>query len=91
MPEGLIYALAAGLAAREMVGREKPGVLPSVVAGLLGTVVGAWLLHRLGGSHQFHAFQPESFVAGLVAALLLLIAYRLLRARIRPQSRRIFY
>lgn len=91
VPEGLIYAVIAGLLARETQGRQKPNVAIAVLAGILGTVVGAWLVHRIGGSHQFHAFRPESFVAGLGAAIVILFAYRLVRGRLHPDQRRIFF
>ena len=91
VPEGLIYAVIAGLVAREVLGREKPNVAVAVLAGVLGTVVGSWLVHRIGGSHQFHAFRPESLIAGLGTAIVLLFAYRTAKDRLYPDQRRIFF
>lgn len=62
----------------------------ALVAGILGTVAGAPVAHRISGTHEFHAFQPESFIAGLSGALILLMVIRFVKRRVGPSEPRLF-
>ncbi len=90
MTAGLLTALIAGLVARAMFTRERPGIFLALLAGFIGALVGSPIAHRLSGEHGFHAFQPESFIAALTGAVILLWLQQRLCRRGRPRERRIF-
>lgn len=87
---GLVIAACAGLAARELFQRGRPGVAVALVAGLMGTVAGSPVAHMVSGDHEFHAFRPESFIAGFLGAILLLALYRGTQERTRGSEPRLF-
>lgn len=91
VPEGLIYALVAGVLARAVLGHHRPGVAVAVMAGVFGTLAGAPVAHAVSGDHEFHAFQPESLIAGFGGAIVLLVFYRVVRSRLAPSERHIFF
>lgn len=87
---GLILAILAGLTARSVVPSPRPPVLAAAAAGVTGMIVGAPVAHRISGGHEFHAFQPESFIAGFVGALLILFLVRGITQKLAPDDRRLF-
>lgn len=90
MVAGLILATLAGLTARLMLPAPRAPFLLAVAAGVIGMVVGSPVAHRISGGHEFHAFKPESFIAGLVGALVILSVTRIITRRFAPDDRRLF-
>src|SRR5437773_3782982 len=68
----LTGALAGWLAGKLMKGRDY-GLAGNVILGLIGSVVGGWVLHLLGRVPPTHWWE-QSLVAALGAALLLGVA-----------------
>jgi len=62
-----------------------PGV---VVASLLGWVVGYLVFHEALGPHELRAFRADGVMASGAGALVVLAAYRAMRARARRSRRR---
>jgi uncharacterized membrane protein YeaQ/YmgE (transglycosylase-associated protein family) len=87
---GLIYALLAGLVARSVFRVPRPPFALALAAGVAGTVVGAPIAHRISGEHEFHAFQPESFIAGIIGAFVVLSIVRLVARRVSSSDDRLF-
>jgi uncharacterized membrane protein YeaQ/YmgE (transglycosylase-associated protein family) len=59
------------------------GLFVNIVVGLIGALVGGWLIAPLLGAETIHdgAFNFESFLVSLVGAVLLVAAITLLRRR----------
>src|SRR5688572_30699748 len=74
----LISGLLAGWLARIVMKREKSGFLGDVTLGILGGVIGAWLLGSLGGKVPV-AGSPAHVAVAVVGAMMLVGAGRLLQ------------
>ena len=59
----LIIGLLAGLAANALMGRRSGSILMDMVLGVVGAIVGGWLLRAVG-------FYPFGFVGTLITAIL---------------------
>ena len=59
------------------------GLFVNIVVGLIGALVGGWLISPLLGAETIHdgAFNLESFLVSLVGAVFLVAAVTLLRRR----------
>lgn len=90
MIAGLLLALIAGLLARAAFRRGPPSIPVALLAGVAGTVVGSPVAHAVSGEHEFHAFRPESFIAAIGGAVVLLWLQRRVVHRADPDDRRIF-
>ena len=73
----LISGLLAGWLARIVMKRKKSGFLSDVTLGILGGVIGAWMLGSLGGKVPV-AGSPAHVVVAVVGAMVLVGAGRLL-------------
>ena len=79
----IILGLLAGSISGWFVGtRSVQGCLPTMVVGILGAVVGGWLVRQLGNG------QTEGFVGALVFAIIGSIIVRLVLRAIESQPRR---
>jgi uncharacterized membrane protein YeaQ/YmgE (transglycosylase-associated protein family) len=68
----LILGLFAGGISGWFVGtRSVQGCLPTIVVGIIGAVIGGWIVHQMGFG------QAQGFIAALVVAVLGSIAVRL--------------
>ena len=84
MIAALAWGIAAGVLARVLLVKNKPGVLMTILAGFGGSLVGYLVAHELLGRHEMHLFAPESLLPASAAAFgLLVAASRLRRARRR--------
>ena len=73
----LISGLMAGWLARIVMKRKKSGFLSDVTLGILGGVIGAWMLGSLGGKVPV-AGSPTHVAVAVVGAMILVGAGRLL-------------
>jgi uncharacterized membrane protein YeaQ/YmgE (transglycosylase-associated protein family) len=79
----ILLGLLAGSISGWFVGtRSVQGCLPTIVVGILGAVVGGWLVRQLGNG------QAEGFVGALVFAILGSIIVRLVLRAIEGGGRR---
>jgi len=68
----LILGLLAGGISGWFVGtRSVSGCLPTVVVGIVGAVIGGWIVHQMGFG------QAQGFIAALVVAILGSVVVRL--------------
>ena len=68
----LILGLFAGAISGWFVGtRSVSGCLPTVVVGIVGAVIGGWIVHQMGFG------QAQGFIAALVVAILGSVVVRL--------------
>jgi len=68
----LILGLFAGAISGWFVGtRSVSGCLPTIVVGIVGAVIGGWIVHQMGFG------QAQGFIAALVVAILGSVVVRL--------------
>jgi len=76
----IVLGLIAGFVANRTVSRNGDGVIPDIVIGVIGALIGGWLMAMLAGG-DMHGFNPYSMlVAILGAAVLLAVTYAVRRA-----------
>jgi uncharacterized membrane protein YeaQ/YmgE (transglycosylase-associated protein family) len=79
----IVLGLLAGSISGWFVGtRSVQGCQPTIVVGILGAVVGGWLVRQLGNG------QTEGFVGALVFAIIGSIIVRLVLRALEGQPRR---
>ncbi len=79
----ILLGLLAGSISGWFVGtRSVQGCLPTIVVGILGAVVGGWLVRQLGNG------QTEGFIGALVFAVIGSIVVRLVLRAIEGGGRR---
>jgi len=75
------FGTLAGLLARVILPVRQPaGSLPTLLLGIVGSVVGLLLLSLLMSDRNLNPISPLGFLAATAGAFVLLIAYRLLHA-----------
>jgi uncharacterized membrane protein YeaQ/YmgE (transglycosylase-associated protein family) len=76
----IILGLIAGFIASKIVNRHGEGIFLDIVIGIVGAVVGGWLMAAFGGEgvNGFNLY--SMFVAVLGAIILLLVAHAVRRA-----------
>lgn len=73
-------AVIGGLARLILPGRQSISLLVTVILGVLGSLVGSWVVYQLGyeGSGGFEAVP---FIAGVLVAAALIVGYGLVTGR----------
>lgn len=75
------FGTVAGLLARVLIpGREPGGAAGTIFVGIIASAVGPLLLTTFWKQQPFNPISPLGILAAVVAAFVLLIAYRLLAA-----------
>jgi uncharacterized membrane protein YeaQ/YmgE (transglycosylase-associated protein family) len=75
----IIVGLIAGVLAKwVMPGNDPGGVILTIILGIVGAVIGGYLLRLLG---IFTAGWIGSIIAGFIGAVILLVIYRLIANR----------
>jgi uncharacterized membrane protein YeaQ/YmgE (transglycosylase-associated protein family) len=85
----IIVGLIAGALARRIMPGDYPGgVLVTIIIGIVGAVIGGWLLSFIGpgrattgGSIWSIGAYLWSIISGIIGALILLFIYRALASR----------
>lgn len=76
----IVLGLIAGFVASKIVNRQGEGLVLDIVLGIVGAVVGGWIMAALGG-HGVTGFNLYSIlVAILGAVVVLVIAHAIRRA-----------
>lgn len=76
----IVFGLIAGVIAKLiMPGRDGGGFILTCVLGIVGAVVGGWLATMLGIGGDVTGFNLHSFLVAVVGAIVVLLAFRLLR------------
>ncbi|MBP7866941.1 MAG: GlsB/YeaQ/YmgE family stress response membrane protein [Acidobacteria bacterium] len=77
----VVMGLLVGIVARILMpGRDRGGIVLTIVLGIGGAVLGGYIASRLGWG-DFTGFNLKSFGLAVGGALILLLVYRLVRSR----------
>jgi uncharacterized membrane protein YeaQ/YmgE (transglycosylase-associated protein family) len=78
----VVFGLVAGLIARAVVpGRDDIGLLMTIVIGVVGSVVGGFLLGLFTGG--FRGFHPAGWIGSIIGAVVVLVIYNSVTGRKR--------
>lgn len=75
----VLGAIIGALARLILPGRQSISLLVTVILGILGSL-GSWLIYQLGYENS-SGFEWIPFIAGVVAAAVLIVVYGLLTGR----------
>ena len=81
----IIIGLIAGWIA-EKVTQSRHGILTNLVVGLVGALIGGWIMSLLGFSYDTTRFWPSLIVAAGGAIVLLLVLHFIFRRRSSPAA-----
>jgi uncharacterized membrane protein YeaQ/YmgE (transglycosylase-associated protein family) len=76
----VLGAVIGALARLILPGRQSISLLVTVILGILGSMVGSWLVYRFGYEGS-GGFEVVPFVAGVLAAAGLIVVYGLATGR----------
>lgn len=76
----IMGAIIGGLARLVLPGRQSISLLVTVILGILGSLVGSWLVYQFGYSAS-DGFEWIPFFAGIGAAAVLIVLYGLLTGK----------
>jgi uncharacterized membrane protein YeaQ/YmgE (transglycosylase-associated protein family) len=72
----IIAGLVIGALARLVLpGKQNISVLVTIVLGILGSLIGSWLVYQIGYGHDNGGFEIIPFIAGIVVAAILIVIY----------------
>ena len=73
----IVFGLIAGVIAKAiMPGKDPGGILITVILGIAGSILAAYLGQAIG---WYQAGQAAGFIMSILGAILLLILYRIIR------------
>ena len=59
--------------------KEKGGLIWNIIIGLLGGVVGGWLLGKIGATGSFWSMWYGQIVSAVIGAVVLILVWRLIK------------
>jgi uncharacterized membrane protein YeaQ/YmgE (transglycosylase-associated protein family) len=72
----IIAGLVIGALARLVLpGKQNISVLVTIVLGILGSLIGSWLVYQIGYGNDNGGFKIIPFIAGVVVAAILIVVY----------------
>jgi uncharacterized membrane protein YeaQ/YmgE (transglycosylase-associated protein family) len=74
----IILGLIAGFIASKIVNSEGSGIVLDIVLGIIGAIVGGWLL-SLFGEAGITGFNLYSMVVAIIGAVVVLVVYHAIR------------
>lgn len=77
----IVGAIIGALARLVLPGKQSISVVVTVILGILGSLIGSWLVYQLGYSNGNGGFQFIPFLAGIVVAALLIVGYGMATGR----------
>ena len=77
----IVGAIIGALARLVLPGRQSVSVLVTVILGILGSLIGSWLVYQLGYNNSNGGFEIIPFLAGVVVAALLIVGYGMATGR----------
>jgi uncharacterized membrane protein YeaQ/YmgE (transglycosylase-associated protein family) len=81
----IVFGLVAGFIARAIVpGKDDIGILRTVLLGVLGSVVGGFLLGLLTGG--LRGFEPAGWIGSVIGAVIVLVIYNKVTGRKRNRA-----
>lgn len=77
----IVFGGLAGWVASMFAGtNERQGLLGNIVVGILGAIIGGWIMSSLGYG-DISGFNLYSFIVAVVGAVLLLFLWKLISGR----------
>ncbi len=70
----IILGLIAGFIASKLVNRQGEGLLVDIVLGIIGAIVGGWIMAAVGGQ-GITGFNLYSMLVAIAGAVIVLIIY----------------
>ena len=85
----LILGLIAGAIAKAVLPGDDPGgIIVTLLIGVVGALLGGWLVGMLfGGDPMNEFFDISTWICAIVGSIVLLLIYRLVTGRRRTASR----
>lgn len=74
----IVLGLIAGFIASRIVNRQGQGLILDMVIGIVGAMVGGWVMTKFGES-GISGFNIYSMLVAIGGAIVLLVAYHLIR------------
>jgi uncharacterized membrane protein YeaQ/YmgE (transglycosylase-associated protein family) len=71
----IVGAIVGALARLVLPGKQNISMLVTIVLGILGSLIGSWLVYQLGYSNSNGGFKIIPFLAGIVVAAVLIVIY----------------
>ena len=72
----IIVGLIIGALARLVLpGKQNISVLVTIILGILGSLIGTWVVYPLGYTNDNGGWKIIPFIAGIVVAALLIVIY----------------
>jgi uncharacterized membrane protein YeaQ/YmgE (transglycosylase-associated protein family) len=71
----IVFGLIAGFIASKIVNREGQGFVLDVVLGIVGAVVGGYLLTFFTGQPYQSGFNIPSMIVAIIGAIIVLVLY----------------
>ena len=75
----IIGGLAGWVASMIMKTDAQQGVVANVVVGIIGALIGGWLMSALGGGSDVMSFSIQSFLVALLGSVVLLGILKMVR------------
>lgn len=76
----IVVGLIIGALARLVLpGKQNISVLVTIILGVLGSLIGSWVVYQLGYNNANGGFEIIPFLAGIVVAAVLIVAYGSMR------------
>ncbi|HUP15738.1 MAG TPA: GlsB/YeaQ/YmgE family stress response membrane protein [Acidimicrobiia bacterium] len=73
----LLYGFVAGLIARALVpGKDTMGIVPTILLGVIGSLIGGVLAVVLFADRTFAGFEPAGLFGAIIGAVIALLIYR---------------
>jgi uncharacterized membrane protein YeaQ/YmgE (transglycosylase-associated protein family) len=74
----IVLGLIAGFIASKIVNSQGSGIVLDIVLGIIGALVGGWLLHSFGEA-GITGFNLYSMVVAIIGAIVVLVVYHAIR------------
>jgi len=74
----IVLGLIAGFIASKIVNSQGSGIVLDIVLGIIGALVGGWLLH-LFGEAGITGFNLYSMIVAIIGAIVVLVVYHAIR------------
>lgn len=77
----IVGGIIGALARLALPGRQSISVVVTIILGILGSLIGSWLVYQLGYSNANGGFEIIPFLAGIAIAALLIVGYGMATGR----------
>ena len=71
----IVGAIIGALARLVLPGKQNISVLVTIILGILGSLIGSWLVYQLGYNNSNGGFKIIPFIVGIIVAAILIVIY----------------